>query len=108
MYQNANGERISRARWRELYRAFKNRQELMKAGFTRRDLWKMGLLTASGMLVAKQGLSSRAYASWGGGDCRSGTSGCGNCASPSTAPWAMNMPIPPVKQPIALAALTGP
>jgi FtsP/CotA-like multicopper oxidase with cupredoxin domain len=108
MYFNANGERISRARWKELYQAFKNRQEIIKARLTRRDLWKMGLLTSTGMLVVKKGLSSRAYASWGDGNCRSGTSGCGNCASPFTTPWSMNMPIPPVKQPIALSALTGP
>ena len=38
MYFNANGERVSRARWKAMYDAFKNRQELIKAGFTRRDL----------------------------------------------------------------------
>ena len=109
MYYNANGERISRARWKELYRAFKNRQELIKAGLTRRDLAKMGLLTGAGLLVAKNGLSSRAYASWGSGsNCRYDNSGCGNCASPFTTPWIMNMPIPPVKQSIPLASLTGP
>jgi FtsP/CotA-like multicopper oxidase with cupredoxin domain len=108
MYFDANGERVSRARWKEMYRAFKNRQELIRAGFSRRDLMKMGLLTATGMLVAKKGLSSRAYADWGGGDCHWGNSGCGNCASPATTPWTMDMPIPPVKQAIALSSLTGP
>ena len=49
MYYNANGEKVSRARWKEMYNAFKNRQELVKAGLTsRRDLMKMGLLTAGG------------------------------------------------------------
>jgi FtsP/CotA-like multicopper oxidase with cupredoxin domain len=108
MHYNANGEKISRARWKELYQAFKNRQELIKARLTRRDLMNMGLLTGSGILIAKRGLSSRAYASWGSGSCRTGTTGCGTCASPFTTPWSMNMPIPPVKQPIALASLTGP
>jgi FtsP/CotA-like multicopper oxidase with cupredoxin domain len=108
MYHNANGEKISRARWKELYQAFKNRQELIRAGLSRRDLMNMGLLTASGVLIAKRGLSSQAYASWGSGSCRNGTTGCGNCASPFTTPWSMDMPIPPVKQPIALSALTGP
>jgi len=65
MYYKADGERVSRSRWKEMYQAFKNRQELIKAGFTRRDLIQMGLLTAGGMLVAKNGLSSRAYAAWG-------------------------------------------
>ena len=70
MYYNANGERVSRSRWKEMYQAFKNRQELIKAGFTRRDLMRMGLLTGGGVLIAQNGLSSRAYASWGSGDCR--------------------------------------
>jgi hypothetical protein len=108
MYFNANGERISYSRWKELYQAFKNRQELIKAGLSRRELMRMGLLSSSGMLVAQAGLSSRAY-SWGSGvTCTYGNTGCGNCASPSTTPWTMNMPIPPVRQPIPLSALTGP
>src|ERR1700720_2766746 len=110
MYFNSNGEKVSRARWKEMYNAFKNRQELVKAGLTsRRDLMKMGLLTSAGMLIAKTGLSSRAWAdTWGSGSCYSGSSGCGTCASPTTRPWVMNMPVPTVKQPIALSALTGP
>src|SRR5262249_21066832 len=41
--------------------AANNRRELIAAGLTsRRDLFKMGLLTAGGMLVAKSGLSARA------------------------------------------------
>lgn len=114
MYYNANGEKISRRRWRELYRAFQNRQELVRAGLTRRDLLNMGLLTSAGLLVAKRGLSSRAEAwggsgsGWGGGNCQTGTSGCGNCASPPTTPWTMAMPIPPIKQAISVASLTGP
>src|SRR4029453_9607949 len=109
MFYNAKGEKVSRARWKEMYQAFKNRQELIKAGFSRRDLVNMGLLTAGGMLIAKGGLGSRAFASGGSGtDCHYDNIGCGNCASPSTTPFLMNMPIPPVKQPIALSSLTGP
>src|ERR1041385_8336047 len=101
MYFNHRGERVTRARWKEMYRAFQNRQELIKAGLTsRRDLMKIGLLTAGGMLISKRGLS------WGNKDCRYGSTGCGNCASPFTTPWTMNMPIMPVKQ--ATSALTGP
>src|SRR4051794_5804722 len=107
LYFNANGERVSRARWKAMYDAFKNRQELIKAGFSRRDLMRMGLLSSSGMLIDKIGLSSRAWAgTWGGGNCRSGSSGCGNCASPATKPWQLPMPIPKVQQPVA--SLTGP
>ena len=59
MYFNSRGERVSRARWKEMYQAFLNRQELIKAGLTsRRDLMRLGLLTAAGMLIPKRGLSS--------------------------------------------------
>jgi len=105
MYFNSRGEKVSRARWKEMYNAFQNRQELIKAGLTsRRDLLRMGLLTSAGMLVAKRGLSS-----WdGGGDCKYGSTGCGTCASPVTNPWTMPMPIPPIKQAIPVSSLTGP
>src|SRR6202167_4804645 len=61
-YYNVFGEKVSRKRYKEMVNAAKNRRELIAAGLTsRRDLAKMGLLTASGMLVAKSGLSARAY-----------------------------------------------
>jgi FtsP/CotA-like multicopper oxidase with cupredoxin domain len=61
MYFNVFGEKVSKARYREMVNAGKNRRELIAAGLTsRRDLCKMGLLTAGGMLVAKSGLSARA------------------------------------------------
>src|SRR5215469_8215111 len=61
MYHNVFGEKVSRRRYKEMCEAAKNRRELIAAGLTsRRDLMKMGLLTASGMLVAKMGLSARA------------------------------------------------
>jgi FtsP/CotA-like multicopper oxidase with cupredoxin domain len=109
MYYNSNGEKVSRARWQEMYNAFRNRQELIKAGLmNRRDLLKMGLLTSGGLLLAKNGLSSRAEAlSWnGGGSCSYNNYGCGNCASPATTPWTMNMPISPVKVQTPVSSLT--
>jgi FtsP/CotA-like multicopper oxidase with cupredoxin domain len=61
MYFNVFGEKVSKARYREMINAAKNRRELIAAGLTsRRDLLKLGLLTAGGMLVAKSGLSARA------------------------------------------------
>jgi hypothetical protein len=36
---------------REIANARKNRLEIVKAGLTRRDLFKMGLLTSAGYLV---------------------------------------------------------
>src|SRR5713226_5173138 len=76
MYYNVFGEKVSRARYREMLVAAKNRRELIAAGLTsRRDLFKMGLLTAGGMLVAKSGLSARA---------QSTSTGAGGTAGPST------------------------
>jgi FtsP/CotA-like multicopper oxidase with cupredoxin domain len=61
MYYNVFGEKVSRRRYKEAQEAAKNRRELIAAGLTsRRELFKMGLLTAGGMLVAKSGLSARA------------------------------------------------
>lgn len=62
MYYNVFGEKVSKRRFKEMCDAAKNRRELIAAGLTsRRDLFKMGLLTAGGMLIAKSGLSARAF-----------------------------------------------
>src|SRR4029077_3254070 len=91
--------------------AAKNRRELIAAGLTsRRDLFKMGLLTAGGMLVAKSGLSARAWGqtqtnqppSSGGSNTSPGTNQ--NCvpgnqtASPQTKPFVQALPIMPLAQ----------
>jgi FtsP/CotA-like multicopper oxidase with cupredoxin domain len=61
MYYNVFGEKVSRRRYKEMLNAAKNRRELIAAGLTsRRDLVKLGLLTAGGMLVVQGGLSARA------------------------------------------------
>lgn len=54
----ANISKRNRRREKEKETAAKNRRELIAAGFKRRDLMKMGLLTATGMLVQKKGLSA--------------------------------------------------
>src|SRR5262249_40897726 len=60
MYYNVFGEKVSRARFREMVNAAKNRRELIAAGLTsRRDLVKMGLLTAAGTLAPIRGLSAQ-------------------------------------------------
>jgi multicopper oxidase len=87
------------ARQRAQYGAFLNRQEIIKAGLNRRDLFKMGLLTGAGMLVARDGLSARAASA-------AGTT-AGQCASPPTTPFTINLPIPPVKQVIDFAPFAG-
>src|SRR5262249_53439306 len=98
MYFNVLGERVSRARFREMLKAAENRRELIAAGLTsRRDLLKMGLLTAGGMLVAKRGLSARAQT---GSSSSSGGSNnlCApsqQAASPPTRAFIEALPIMP-------------
>ena len=125
MYYNVFGEKVSRRRYKEMCNAAKNRRELIAAGLTsRRDLMKMGLLTAGGMLVAKSGLSARAQSATtttaGGGastttnkpasngsNTSPGTNQ--NCVpgnqtqSPTTKPFVMALPILPVAAHTALS-----
>jgi FtsP/CotA-like multicopper oxidase with cupredoxin domain len=110
MYFNVFGEKVSKARYREMVNAAKNRRELITAGLTsRRELFKMGLLTAGGMLVAKSGLSARAGQQVqtnnppsSGQNTSPGTNQ--NCvpgnqtASPPTRPFVQALPIMPVTQ----------
>ncbi len=91
MYFNVFGEKVSRARWKEMLNAAKNRRELIAAGLTRRELFKMGLLTSAGYLVAKKGLSARS----GSLIPKMQT------ASPSLTPFVVPLPIMPVKQPVS-------
>src|SRR5713226_4431992 len=94
MYFNVLGEKVSKARHREMVAAAKNRRELIAAGLTsRRDLMKMGLLTAGGMLVAKSGLSARAYAQTGGSNNLCVPSQ--QAASPKTRSFIEPLPIMP-------------
>jgi len=101
MYFDVHGNKISKSQWKKMYAAFKNRQEIIKAGLSRRDLVKMGLLTSAGYLMAKDGLSAWAQTA-------SSSSGSGQCASPPTTPFTMQLPIMPQKQPIAVTSLAGP
>jgi FtsP/CotA-like multicopper oxidase with cupredoxin domain len=70
---------------RAAQRAFRNRQAIINARVTRRDLMKMGLLTSAGWLVATEGLSARASG--------------GTVSSPPTRPFITPLPVPPVAQP---------
>lgn len=70
--------------------AFRNRQELIRAGLHgRRDLLKLGLLTSAGYLVAKQGLSSQAHET-------------PPLESPPTRAFVEPLPIMPLKPRVAL------
>ncbi|HEV2489084.1 MAG TPA: multicopper oxidase domain-containing protein [Candidatus Acidoferrales bacterium] len=77
--------------------AAKNRRELIAAGLTsRRDLLKLGLLSAGGMLAAKSGLSARAQSVNGGTN-----QSCvpiNQPASPPTRGFIVPLPIMPTAQ----------
>src|SRR5437899_7868048 len=72
---------------REAEIARRNRQELITAKLSRRELIKLGLLTSSGLLVAKRGLSARAARADGA------------ASSPPTSPFFFPLPIPPIAEP---------
>jgi len=116
MYYNVFGEKVSRRRFKEMCEAAKNRRELIAAGLTsRRDLFKMGLLTAGGMLVAKSGLSARAQQTTtnnppsSGSNTSPGTNQ--NCVpgnqtqSPDTKAFVTPLPILPVAATTTLGSL---
>jgi FtsP/CotA-like multicopper oxidase with cupredoxin domain len=71
--------------------ATRNRREIVAARLTRREMVKLGLLTAAGTLVLKRGLSARAA---GGG---------GPPFSPPTRPFVVPLPVPPIAQPVQLS-----
>src|SRR5687768_1278160 len=78
--------------------AANNRAELIAAGFKRRDLLKMGLLTSAGLLIPKKGLSAHPLNTRGSFDDDEPN-------SPDTTPWQDEMPRLPVLQPVPLASL---
>ena len=86
------------ARDRERQNAARNRRELIAAGFTRRDLVRMGLVTGGGWLIPKNGLSARAL--------RSDSAEFGKTSSPTTTPFSEELSVMPIKQPVPEASLT--
>jgi len=84
----------NRRREREIQQALNNRLELVKEGFTRRDLIKMGLMTGAGVLLPKAGLTHAQVAS--SSFSRGCYSGCDVGCSPQPAQVFVDlMPIPP-------------
>ena len=73
--------------------AANNRRELIAAGFKRRDLLKLGLLTSAGMLIPKKGLSAHPINSAG--------MVFDDPQSPPTTPFQENMPRLTVAVPVA-------
>jgi FtsP/CotA-like multicopper oxidase with cupredoxin domain len=99
----AHFSKRNRRREREEQQALNNRLELVKEGFTRRDLIRMGLMTGAGVLIPKSGLTHAQTAqssSWGGGgsygDHNSCYGGCNVGCSPQPAQVFVDpLPIPP-------------
>src|SRR5687767_15890103 len=83
-----------RKKEKEKQTAADNRRELIAAGFKRRDLLKMGLLTSAGMLIPKKGLSARPLNTRGSFDDDEPN-------SPPTTPFQELMPRLPVFAPVA-------
>jgi FtsP/CotA-like multicopper oxidase with cupredoxin domain len=92
----------NRRKEREKQTAADNRSELIAAGFKRRDLLKMGLLTSAGMLIPKKGLSAHPMT-------RSGfPMDDDEPNSPDTTPFVENMPRLQVLPTSAVATLGPP
>lgn len=83
----------NRRKEKERQTAANNRSELIAAGFKRRDLLKMGLLTSAGMLIPKKGLSAHPITSAG--------MVFDDPQSPPTTPFVENMPRLQVLAPVA-------
>ena len=77
--------------------AQRNRQEIVKAKLDRREMMRLGLLTAGGSLIAKAGLSSRAF---GGGLTEKDPTLIRQPPSPPAQPWKAPMPRLTVKTPV--------
>lgn len=92
----ANISKTDKNAEKEKYQAERERREIIKAGLSRRDMIKLGLLTSAGLLVPKRGLSARALSSAG-----RISSGGGNPSSPPTTPFAQPFTRMTVKQPVA-------
>ena len=77
--------------------AQRNRQEIVKAKLDRREMMRLGLLTAGGSLIAKAGLSSRAF---GAGLTEKDPTLIRQPPSPPAQPWKAPMPRLTVKTPV--------
>ena len=85
----AHFSKRNRRRERETQEALNNRLELVKEGFTRRDLMKIGLMSSAGVLLPKVGLTHASVAPPYGSDCD-----LGNSPQPAQV-FVDPMPIPP-------------
>ena len=72
--------------------AQRNRQEIVKAKLDRREMMRLGLLTAGGALIAKAGLSSRAFGQAAPSLTDKDATLSRVPASPPVRPWVAPMP----------------
>jgi FtsP/CotA-like multicopper oxidase with cupredoxin domain len=79
--------------------AQRNRQEIVKAKLSKREMMRLGLLTASGGLIVRQGLSSRAFGA--AGLTEKDPTLATMPPSPPVTPWKAPMPRLTVKTPVA-------
>ena len=84
--------------------AQRNRQEIVKAKLSRREMMRLGLLTAGGTLIAKAGLSSRAFGQAAPTLTDPDATLSKVPASPPVRPWVAPMPRLTVKEAGAAAA----
>ncbi len=81
--------------------AQRNRQEIVKAKLDRREMMRLGLLTAGGSLIAKAGLSSRAFGAGLDNTLTGVDLTLGKVPpSPPVRPWVQPMPRLTVKKPV--------
>jgi FtsP/CotA-like multicopper oxidase with cupredoxin domain len=85
--------------------AQRNRQEIVKARLSRREMMRLGLLTAGGSLVVKQGLSAR----WALADTLSlnTVQGVDGPPSPAATPFIQELPRIPIQPSVGAGQLTG-
>ena len=85
--------------------AQRNRQEIVKARLSRREMMRLGLLTAGGSLVVKQGLSAR----WALADTLSlnTVQGIDGPPSPPATPFIQELPRIPIQPSVGAGQLTG-
>ena len=85
--------------------AQRNRQEIVKARLSRREMMRLGLLTAGGSLVVKQGLSAR----WALADTLSlnTVQGVDGPPSPAATPFIQELPRIPIQPSVRADQLTG-
>ncbi|MDT5293144.1 MAG: hypothetical protein QOJ76_24, partial [Acidobacteriota bacterium] len=97
----ANISKINRSLEKEKHRAALNRREIVAAGLSRREMLKMGLLTAAGLLIPRGGLSAHALNS-------AGALRAGQSASPPITPFIQDFARFTIKQPVTPSSLSGP